>query len=364
MRYFQLTVISVCAAVGLSSCSLFQRTATTHTARTIEIETDIQQMPTVADLVVDTVYVREDTTWTNISFKYTMPKAEMRKVLLGEMMEKANADVIVQPREKVTNGIYHPFKQTYTMEVWGYPARYRNFRTATEEDIRILNGIDPQPTNYNTIYINGGGNYSPRPISGQSTRSITPAKLNKPKKPGYQRDSYIGNIEIGYNYLPTGGAMCHGFVINTTHLWRTKNPHVYQGFGMGLNAGFSSAYRSNAYSSYTELNQEYLIPIYYSPRFYFSRTRVAPYLDLRAGAFLEVGGIKDTYTNNNSVESWVGAGGGFYAAGFFGIAFGRHFDFSFGTDQFVGYALMRDNNFNSGNFYYNLSAAVKLAYCF
>ena len=180
MKNFRFLLISVFVLVGFSSCGTMRSTSTTRTARTLEIEADIQQLPTVADLVVDTVLAKNDTSWTNISFKHVMLKSEMRKVLLGEMLENTNADVIVQPREKVQTKVYHPFKQSYTMQVVGYPARYRNFRTATEEDLRILQGLDPQPVNYNTIYIGANAGYSQKTISaGDMTKAITPSKPSR-----------------------------------------------------------------------------------------------------------------------------------------------------------------------------------------
>lgn len=363
MKNYQIIVISVLATISMSSCSVFQKTATNRTARTIEIATDIQQMPTVADLIVDTVLVREDTTWTNVTFKNTMPKNEMRKVLLGEMLENTQADVIVQPREKVVTDLYHPFKQTYTMVVWGYPARYRNFRTATEEDIRILNGIDPQPVNYNTIYINGGGNYSRTPVHGDNTRQIKPAKEKKPQKPGYPRGKKISNIEAGWNYLFLSG---NGFVINTTHVWQSNNLNIYNGFGVGLNSGFYTEHKSysgsDPYAIVKESHRSWLVPIYYTPRFYLCRTRVAPFIDLRAGVFLGGDAITFLY-KNGSKEPSIGFAGGFYCAAFIGVEFGQHFNMSIGSDQFLGGGKGDQNNFNGGG-YYNGSFAFKLAYNF
>jgi len=352
MKHIRILYILI-AAASMSSCSMLHQSTTTRTARSFEIETDIKQMPTVADLVVDSVYARQDTTWTNILFKYTITKASMRDVLIGEILEQSNADVLVQPREKVTNTIHHPFKQTYSMEIFGYPARYRNFRTATEEDIRILNGIDPQPVNYNTIYIGGG--YTGQPVSGTYTQAITEmpvTKSKKEKKPPFVRNKYIGTVEFGYNRfpgftMPYGG---HGFMLNTNHLFQTKNnPNIYQGFGIGLNACFGQ------YDSDNDA-REWYIPVYYTPRFFFAQRKFIPFFDLRIGFFMAP--FEWNHRNNWSSKD-IGFAGGLYYGAFLGMAFGKHVDIAVGTDQFFGGAT--SDMGHSDGLLFNLNIVAKMA---
>ena len=322
MKHIRIFIALVILA-GMSSCSIPSVTTTNRTARSFVIETDIQQMPTVADLVVDTVYVRKDTTWTNTAKSITT-KAAMRELLIGAMMEKANADVIIQPRENLVVKAQSS-KQLLRMEIYGYPARYRNFRTATEEDLRILNGIDPQPANYNTIYIGGGYQSAPAvtPAVGNVTKAITPAPEvpAKPKKAGYLRNPFYTSIEAGYNlFFPiTGEAeISHGFLINNSYLWRMKNPHIFEGFGVGLNTMLDKYYR------------EWFIPIYWHNRFYWSKTKVAPFFDFRLGAFLGASEWK-------SMSSWHSEFmGGMYYAAFLGLEFGKHVNLAVGSDQFFG----------------------------
>lgn len=355
MKHIRILYIILLAA-GMSSCSMLHQSATTRTARSFEIDTDIKQMPTVADLVVDSIYAREDTTWTNILFKYTVTKANMRDVLIGEILEQNNADVLVQPREKITNTIHHPFKQTYSMEIFGYPARYRNFRTATEEDIRILNGIDPQPVNYNTIYIGGG--FTGQPVAGAYTQAITEMPVNKAKKdkkPPFVRNNYIGTVEFGYNWFPGftmryGG---HGFMINTNHLFKTKNPNIYQGFGIGLNANFGQ------YDSDNDA-REWFIPIYYTPRFYFAQRKCIPFFDFRIGAFMAP---FEWNHNNNWGNKEIDFAGGLYYAAFLGMEFGKHVDIAFGTDQFFGGATSA-MGYSDEHLLFTLNLVVKMAVCF
>lgn len=324
MKHIRIISLMVILA-GMSSCTVSNYLTTTRTARSLEIKSDIKQMPTVADLVVDTVYVRKDTTWTNTSKSFTT-KAAMRELLIGAMMEKANADVIIQPRENLVVKSQSS-KQLMRMEIYGYPARYRNFRTATEEDLRILNGIDPKPANYNTIYIGSGAQQGPTlsPVVGSAVaKAITPAPNVAPKSAGkgYLRKPFYSSLEMGYNlFFPiTGGNdVAHGFLVNTNYLWRMKNPHIYEGMGVGVNATFDKYYR------------EWLIPMYWHNRFYWSKTAVAPFFDFRLGAWMGVGQAKV------SANNWKGTFmGGMYYAAFLGLEFGKHFNLSVGSDQFLG----------------------------
>ena len=324
MKNFRFLLISVFVLVGFSSCGTMRSTSTTRTARTLEIESDIQQLPTVADLVVDTVLAKNDTSWTNISFKHVMLKSEMRKVLLGEMLENTNADVIVQPREKVQTKVYHPFKQSYTMQVVGYPARYRNFRTATEEDLRILQGLDPQPVNYNTIYIGANAGYSQKTISaGDMTKAITPSKPIKTKKPPYLRNPFIVGLEYGYYFEPIrfmeGG---HGFTFQNNYLWRTKNQNVYLGLGWGMEMAFS---RYDSDNDARPIN----IPLYFDSRFYFGRRKVIPFFELRLGAdfLMDYFNHKNDWKNSSDLRYGLGM----HYGGFLGLEFGRHVNIAFGT---------------------------------
>lgn len=324
MKNFRFLLISVFVLVGFSSCGTMRSTSTTRTARTLEIESDIQQLPTVADLVVDTVLAKNDTSWTNISFKHVMLKSEMRKVLLGEMLENTNADVIVQPREKVQTKVYHPFKQSYTMQVVGYPARYRNFRTATEEDLRILQGLDPQPVNYNTIYIGANAGYSQKTISaGDMTKAITPSKPIKTKKPPYLRNPFIVGLEFGYYFEPIrfmeGG---HGFTFQNNYLWRTRNQNVYLGLGWGMEMAFG---RYDSDNDARPIN----IPVYFDSRFYFGRRKVIPFFELRLGAdfLMDYFNHKNDWKNSSDLRYGLGM----HYGGFLGLEFGRHVNIAFGT---------------------------------
>ncbi|MBR1480810.1 MAG: hypothetical protein IJ609_02640 [Paludibacteraceae bacterium] len=308
----------------LSSCSLFRGTSTTRTARTLDISSEIVQMPTVADLVVDTVAVSMDTTWTNVTFKRMDQKSAMRKVLLGQMMEAARADVIVQPREQHDVTVHHPFKQTHYLRVWGYPARFRNFRTATEADMDLLERADPQPDNYNTIYING---YSGAPSTGANTRQI--AQPHAKKERVKTKKPYRGSVDLGYMCYPFMGkdGPFHGLVINTAHRWLLSK-HVEVGFGTKLDAMFPNMTYYNRNSE--PLGGGFFVAPYFNPRFNMTTGKYKPYFDTRVGV---LGGL------------WDGDGdGGFYSLIGFGVELGKRWDVMIGMEQ----RILGDNGYTPG----------------
>jgi hypothetical protein len=283
-------------------------------------------MPTVADLVVDTVYVRKDTTWTNTSKSITT-KSAMRDLLIGAMMEKANADVIIQPRENVLVTTKSS-NQTMHMEMYGYPARFRNFRTATEEDMRILSGAADVPANYNTIYIGSGFQQGAvlSPIVGTPiAKEIT--KPEKPKKPKYMRKKFYMSVEAGYNlFFFNTMTPSHGFLVNCNFLARMKNPNIYEGMGLGLNVAFGQYDNDND-------AREWYIPIYWHNRFYFGQKRCIPFFDFRLGAFMGVSEWNRANNWNNKQRDFMG---GMYYAAFLGLEFGKHVNISVGSDQVFG----------------------------
>lgn len=343
MKHIRILILVVILA-GMSSCGISTWTTTKSTARSFVIEPNIQQMPTVADLVVDTVYVRKDTTWTN-NKKATMSKEAMRELLIGAMLEEASADVIIQPRENVVVSSQSS-KQTLRMEMYGYPARYRNFRTATEQDLKILNGIDPQPVNNYTIYI-GSDFQKPAlsPAVGTVAKAVTPAPepKKKPKKPAYLRKPFYVTVEAGYNFFPPFGMIdpAHGFVFNNTYLWRMKNHHIYEGVGIGLNSVFGQYDNDND-------AREWHIPIYWHNRFYFGLRKYIPYFDFRLGSFISA---IEVNTKNDWSNKSIRIGGGLYYAAFLGMEFGKHVNIAIGTDQFFGAA---------GSNIFKLNACVKM----
>lgn len=347
MRQLRIMILCLVSTLLLSSCALF-RTVTTRTARSTEVKNQIVQLPTVVDLVVDSEYVRTDTTWVIKPFKNNLTKQNMYMVLLGQLQEKYHADVIVEPK-MTYNAQGSIFHQTHSMSVTGYPSRYKHFRTATEEDLRLLDRPWDKTVNHNTILINTESDGRRSGIQTNNTVPITRPQTRKPRedKPLYDRGKYIGSVDIG------GTAMFGnpnasdpdiygygGFNIQTDHVWKVSK-HEYLGFGIGMQMGFY------------DNTQEIVLPLTFESRTFMTNTKVAPYLDIRLGGVVEVfrnfGEERywETYTYTykgktytDTRESWREVrlnhlGGGGIIGVRLGLACGKHFHFSLGTEQYV-----------------------------
>ena len=123
----------------------------TRTARSQEMPVETWSSWTTADLEVSdqrvklTIAVSQD---PNI----IVSEAQYKENAIGELLEKSNADVLVNPMFKMDyrNG------RLESITVSGYPAKHRNFRTISyEEQTKYL--IDKaKAVNAPQIVINGG----------------------------------------------------------------------------------------------------------------------------------------------------------------------------------------------------------------
>lgn len=126
MKAIKLLFILV-AAVGLASCSTTKRTATT-----IAIETSVVQYPTVADLEIGERKVMKKVTWSSL---FSMTSYGTRKGnTIAELVAESGADVLVEPQFiHKSNMLGH-----HELTVIGFPAKYKNFRKATEADLKAI----------------------------------------------------------------------------------------------------------------------------------------------------------------------------------------------------------------------------------
>lgn len=119
------------AAVIATSC-----TTVTNTSSTSEVQPVVVQRPTVADLEVDTNRVegRQEWNWTFLH-RFTDPSLKLRKQnLVADMLRERNADVLVEPQVSYTQKMFGK----RTLSIVGYPARLRNFHSASQEELRDL----------------------------------------------------------------------------------------------------------------------------------------------------------------------------------------------------------------------------------
>ncbi len=128
MKKFFWAIVA-CVTLMFGSC-------TTHkqTSATTEIQAVIHQYPTVADLeVMDKVEAK--TVWSFRPFHLGEPSLSLAKGnLIAETLKKVDADVLLEPQfifARTPYGIRE-------LVVTGFPAKFKNFRKATSDDLKAL----------------------------------------------------------------------------------------------------------------------------------------------------------------------------------------------------------------------------------
>lgn len=127
MKYIKSLALMLMCLCFMGSCTTIQKTASTS-----DIQANVWQYPVVADLDISPVKITKTTSW--YSFFSTMSKATRQSNLTAEMLLEADADVLVEP-----NSIYKKeFPSHHTLTVTGFPAKFKNFRKATDKDLEAL----------------------------------------------------------------------------------------------------------------------------------------------------------------------------------------------------------------------------------
>ena len=131
---FKHSIFVICGLSMMFSCTTMKKSTST----TISVNSSVLQYPTVADL---DVHKKAETTvkWGFVPFNWGQPPLELRqKNLTADMIKDANADILLEPQIVFT-------KQPYgerTLTITGYPATFKNFRKATNEDLEALKAVD------------------------------------------------------------------------------------------------------------------------------------------------------------------------------------------------------------------------------
>lgn len=113
----------------LSSCTTIKKTATT-----VAVDGSITTYPEVADLDVQKK-ISSTTTWKFVPFHLGEPKLSTAKGnLVAEVLQKYNADILLEPQFVYSKSSCGERELTVT----GYPATYKNFRKATDDDLKAL----------------------------------------------------------------------------------------------------------------------------------------------------------------------------------------------------------------------------------
>ena len=115
---------AICALALLSSCASLQ----TRTGHTKEVQGAIVHQPVLADLNV------RNTKVTGTATASTGNSLDaVKNLALKEALTSAKADLLVEPTYEVQrNG------SNTTVTITGFPATYMDFRTATTQDIALM----------------------------------------------------------------------------------------------------------------------------------------------------------------------------------------------------------------------------------
>lgn len=128
----------------LSSCSTIKES----TATDLRVLSEIHQYPTVTDLnvlqKVDTVI-----SWNYVPFNFGQPSLNNRETnLVADIIKSNGADVLLEKQIVYTKVPYG----TRTLTVTGYPAKFKDFRKATKEDLEALQAIAPIQIQKRAVY--------------------------------------------------------------------------------------------------------------------------------------------------------------------------------------------------------------------
>lgn len=117
-KYSLLFLIALTLSLG--ACKM-----TSQTTVTTDVEgPTVIQKPVVADLEV-----KEERISGTATAKGSTPLGEMKQMAISDALTKAKADVLVEPRYEVTKSF-----SKITVNVTGYPATYKNFRSMEAQD--------------------------------------------------------------------------------------------------------------------------------------------------------------------------------------------------------------------------------------
>ena len=113
-----------------TSCTTVKKTAST-----VNVQNTVCTTPTVADLeVMNKVELRKE--WHFRPFHIGEPKlGTVKGNFISESLQKLDADILLEPQVSFSRTSYGP----RVLIITGYPAKYKNFRKATGEDLEALN---------------------------------------------------------------------------------------------------------------------------------------------------------------------------------------------------------------------------------
>lgn len=234
----------LCAAAAVTSCN-----TVTQTADTVAVGARVEQTPAVADLDVQPQRVTKSEKWRFRLIPWGEPTfAQRKKNLIYDMVDSAKADVLVEPQTRFTKKAFGP----RTLTISGYPAKLKNFRTATPQDLealRIVKGeAAPAPPQA-----------APAPAAQQPVAATAPRKRKAAKDGLRTMQKNVSYVRVGANFMTLKGDFAEDYEEAGNHMgydlqfgWqhRIKNSNFYYGIEAGLSSlGFNYDYYYNYWRS-------------------------------------------------------------------------------------------------------------------
>lgn len=136
-KIIALIAISVIA----TSCSTVRMATSTSAA----VDLSITQYPIVVDLEIAPEVASTEVRWSYVeSLLKSATIKRSQSTIIFDMLKNHNADVLVEERVQMTKV---PFGET-TIIITGYPAKFKNFRKATKEEIKEISQLRGQKDIY------------------------------------------------------------------------------------------------------------------------------------------------------------------------------------------------------------------------
>lgn len=164
----------------LSSCKSPVSMYSTRTARSEVMPIQTWNAWTTADLEVSDIKVRL-TVEAPLNDNLMINETQLRENAIGELLEKYNADVLINPLFKTD---YRDGRLS-SVTVSGYPARHRNFRTISFEEQTKYMVEKEKAVNVPQVVINGGeivNNVAPAPAPSPAPADKPAPNTNNKKK--------------------------------------------------------------------------------------------------------------------------------------------------------------------------------------
>ncbi len=282
-KYNATLPLLLAAVVFLTtSCSMARRV---QTARSVTIEGKVTQMPTVAELDVAPQQAKADAEWVNHLFKGSTSLKTQEQELIAQILSSADADILIEPKI-AHESRRHWFRSNHRLTISGYPARYKEFRTATMEDIEKINELRHPANARPTVIL--AQTAQPATLAAPAASPIARIGKVQPvrekvRKPYSRKSGYRGFIEGGYiNFFSSDDYSGDGYAFGTIH-GAQIGPHLFAGVGVGyFGATLEENYYDNRYNDYRTTDAQ-LVPVFIDLKGYLLKNRFSPYIDLRGG---------------------------------------------------------------------------------